>query len=54
MTTSPGGGIPDAMSIHLARKKREAAREAGGKEDFIPIQKGAEGARKKGHSRLVR
>lgn len=38
-----GGGIPDAMAIHLARKKREAAREAtGGKDDFIPI--GTDGA----------
>ena len=27
------------MAIHLARKKREAAREAGGREDFIPINK---------------
>ena len=34
-----GGGIPDAMAIHMARKKREAAREAGGREDFIPINK---------------
>ena len=34
-----GGGIPDAMAIHMARKKREAAREAGGRDDFIPINK---------------
>ena len=27
------------MAIHMARKKREAAREAGGREDFIPINK---------------
>ena len=26
---SPGGGIPDANVVFLARKKREAAREAG-------------------------
>jgi len=49
------GGIPDAMAIHLARKKREAAREAtGGKDDFIPI--GTDGApRESGRrARLVR
>jgi len=33
-----GGAIPDAAAIHAARKKREAAREKGGKEDFIPIK----------------
>jgi len=32
------GAIPDAAAIHAARKKREAAREKGGKEDFIPIK----------------
>ena len=45
-----GGGIPDAATIHAARKKREAARAAG---DYIPIEKKEEG-RGRGGRRLVR
>ena len=31
-----GGAIPDAAMIHLARKRRQQAREMG---DFIPLEK---------------
>ena len=47
-----GGAIPDAAAIHAARKKREAARAKGEKEDFIPI-KDAEKKSKRG-PRLLR
>jgi len=46
------GAIPDAAAIHAARKKREAARAKGEKEDFIPI-KDAEKKSKRG-PRLLR
>ena len=53
-----GGGIPDAATIHAARKKREAMREAGGvsEKDYIPIKKAddAESGRGKRGPRLVR
>ena len=49
-----GGGIPDAATIHAARKKREAARAAGPQTaDFIPVEK-REGERRRGAGRLVR
>ena len=32
------GGIPDAAAIHAARKKREAMRAKGGKDDIIPLK----------------
>jgi len=48
------GGIPDAMAIHMARKKREAAREAGGREDFIPINKDGASRDSGRRARLVR
>eukprot|EP00092_Neocalanus_flemingeri_P000916 GFUD01000974.1.p1 GENE.GFUD01000974.1~~GFUD01000974.1.p1 ORF type:complete len:671 (-),score=245.90 GFUD01000974.1:43-2055(-) len=49
-----GGGIPDAAAIHAARKKREAARAAGEKEDFIPIKKVEKEGKARGGARLVR
>ena len=33
---NPGGVIPDANMIHLARKRRQQAREMGG-DDFIRV-----------------
>jgi len=33
------GGIPDAVAIHAARKKREALRARGGADDYLPIRK---------------
>jgi len=33
------GGIPDAVAIHAARKKREAMRARGGEEEYIPVRK---------------
>lgn len=33
------GGIPDAIAIHAARKKREALRARGGADDYLPIRK---------------
>ena len=32
------GGIPDAAAIHAARKRREAMRSKGGKDDFVPLK----------------
>jgi len=32
------GGIPDAAAIHAARKRREALRAKGGKDEFIPLK----------------
>ena len=53
-----GGGIPDAATIHAARKKREALREAGGggaSQDYLPIKKADdESGRAKRGPRLVR
>ena len=53
-----GGGIPDAATIHAARKKREALRDAGGggaSQDYLPIKKADdESGRAKRGPRLVR
>jgi len=47
-----GGQIPDASLIHLARKRRQLARERG--DEFIPIDSGAGAAHEKKSSRLIR
>ena len=49
-----GGAIPDAAAIHAARKKREAARAAGEKEDFIPIKDVEKETKSKRGPRLLR
>ena len=51
-----GRGIPDAATIHAARKKREAARAAGPQQtaDFIPVEKREGERRRRGGGRLVR
>jgi len=46
-----GGQIPDASLIHLARKRRQLARERG--DEFIPVE-GGSAARDKKSSRLIR
>ena len=46
-----GGQIPDASLIHLARKRRQLARERG--DEFIPIESES-AARDKKSSRLIR
>jgi len=46
-----GGQIPDASLIHLARKRRQLARERG--DEFIPIDSG-NAAHEKKSSRLIR
>jgi len=46
-----GGQIPDASLIHLARKRRQLARERD--DEFIPIESGSVTHDKKS-SRLIR
>jgi len=51
------GGIPDAAAIHAARKRREAIRAKGGKDDYVPLKpkkKKAGDDDKKDGPRLVR
>lgn len=50
---SSGGQIPDASLIHMARKRRQQARERG--DDFIPIDNTTVAANQgKKSSRLIR
>ena len=44
-----GGGIPDANLIHMAKKRRQQAREVG---DFIPVDDTVKFEQSK--SRLIR
>jgi hypothetical protein len=47
-----GGQIPDASLIHMARKRRQQARERG--DDFIPLDNTAAANQGKKSSRLIR
>ena len=47
-----GGQIPDASLIHMARKRRQLARERG--DEFIPIDGNADNGQGKKSSRLIR
>ena len=47
-----GGPIPDANLIHLARKRRQLARERG--DEFIPLEDTATTSGSKKSSRLIR